>query len=44
MKDVFYEEIPALAGVLGVQPVIIYQGITHLELEKMAQTVVTPSA
>lgn len=36
-KDIFFEEIPAVANVTGVLPGLIYHGITTPQLERMAE-------
>ncbi|KAI5462641.1 FAD binding domain-containing protein [Mariannaea sp. PMI_226] len=36
-KDIFFEEMPKLSGVAGVNPVLIYQGITKGQIQNMAK-------
>ncbi|KAL8880398.1 MAG: hypothetical protein Q9198_002184 [Flavoplaca austrocitrina] len=36
-KDIFFDEIPSVANVAGVNPVLLYQGITVPQLQKMKQ-------
>lgn len=36
-KDIFYEEIPAVANMTGADPVLLYQGITLPHIQNMAK-------
>jgi len=36
-KDIFYEELPSTANVAGINPVLLYQGITTGQIKAMAK-------